>query len=392
MQLATQQTELTDLKVASPRRGGAVPGRRAVLRPLENAAGKENVPGKAAPPPSKGTRTLPGSWESRSQEPRKRPKTVDKENVAPPPEVGDKGRLSLITWNIRGYDHAYDRADVRTNREVPRICIRNYIAQEAAIAARKRGDHLIVGGDFNVAEEPKAQDGAEQVAWRATVAQAGLAEISCPQGPTFGEHKFDGWLASPRIQEIAEGQHPIDTRKRRHCSGHQAAVAAMPLWKIDTATPVVKDEAKLDPATKYQFPISKKALQRKMTMAIESALQPSLRSEEFTAVVRSAVEAADGGHQDAREKVDEAGKAVDSMLPWARWRPPWRLPSANPESEMLAIDRATGEAPRVALLAEAMAEQQEEGDQVRVRRRGGERGGRLRRAGGPQGLGGDRDE
>ncbi|KAK3286292.1 hypothetical protein CYMTET_6148 [Cymbomonas tetramitiformis] len=111
---------------------------------------------------------------------------MDKENLAPPPEVGDKGR------------RPYDRADVRTNKEVPRCaqgyiqhvvttlpgdkkihaigvynpphpeeevarsCIRNYIAQEAAIVSRK-GEHLIVGDDFNVAETPRAQDGAEQV-------------------------------------------------------------------------------------------------------------------------------------------------------------------------------------------------------------------------------------
>ncbi|KAK3286293.1 hypothetical protein CYMTET_6148 [Cymbomonas tetramitiformis] len=123
---------------------------------------------------------------------------MDKENLAPPPEVGDKGR------------RPYDRADVRTNKEVPR-------------------------------------------SWRAMAAQAGLAEISCPQGPTFGEHKIDGWPASPGIQEIAEEQHPINTRAHRHCSDHQAAVAAVPLWKINTTTPVVEEEAKPDPVTTYQF-------------------------------------------------------------------------------------------------------------------------------------------
>eukprot|EP00854_Cymbomonas_tetramitiformis_P019279 gene19279-23048_t len=172
---------------------------------------------------------------------------------------------------------------------------------------------MIVGGDFNVAETPREQDGTEQHAWRATSARAGLAEISCPQGPTFGDHKIDGWLASAELRQIADERHPIDTRAHRHCSDHQAAVAAVPLWRINTTTPVVEEQAKSDPVTKYQFPIPK-ALQRTMTAAIDSALQPSLREEEFKIVIENAVEAAERGSPDARERIDEAGRAIDAVL------------------------------------------------------------------------------
>ncbi|KAK3244375.1 hypothetical protein CYMTET_46007 [Cymbomonas tetramitiformis] len=247
---------------------------------------------------------------------------------------------------------------------------------------------MIIEGDFNVAETPREQDGAEEHAWRATSGQAGLAEISCPQGPTFGDHKIDGWLASPELQQIADERHLINTRAHRHCSDHQAAVAAVPLWRINTTTPVVEEQAKPDPVTKYQFPISK-TLQRTMTAAIDSALQPSLREEGFKIVIENAVEAAERGYPDARERIDEAGaidailqqamQAVEAPLEAVKCKPKVsrdpntgiRLPKAKYRKrdkalkaaavlqEMLAIDKATGEAPSAALLEEAMAEQQD---------------------------------
>ncbi|KAK3244173.1 hypothetical protein CYMTET_46202 [Cymbomonas tetramitiformis] len=92
MQLATRQNDPTGQSATSPRRGGAVPGKRAVLRPLQQVAGKENVPEHPTPPPSKGTRILLSSWGGNHKEPEKMSKTTDKENQAPPPEAGYERR------------------------------------------------------------------------------------------------------------------------------------------------------------------------------------------------------------------------------------------------------------------------------------------------------------
>ncbi|KAK3249456.1 hypothetical protein CYMTET_41113 [Cymbomonas tetramitiformis] len=491
MQIATKQEEHAEGQAGTRSGSSRVPGKRAVLRPLQQVTGSGQAPAQQKRQHRAGAKTVLGSWGNSARESKNEPNHhSDKENQTPPPDVGEEGRLSLMTWNIRGSDHAYydlarsceehqpdvlvltetkaagpmgpkklqglgysawhsapchgiqrrgadgtsyrggvvlalrrpyDRTDVRANREVPRCakgylqhvvitlpsgvkmhvlgvynpphpeeevvrtCIRDYIAREAAVASRK-GEHMVVGGDFNVAEIPREQDGIEQRAWRGMSDRAGLAEISCPQGPTFGDHKIDGWLASEELQRIADERHPIDTRAHRHCSDHQAAVAAVPLWKLHTTTPIVEEQAKPDPITKYQFPISK-ALQRSMKAAIDSALQPSLRENEFKTVIENAVDAAERGSPDARERIDEAGKAVDGVLQQAmraveipletvRCKPKVtrdpntgvRLPKAKFRKrdkalkaaavlqEMLAIERATGETPSAALLEEAMAE------------------------------------
>ncbi|KAK3252824.1 hypothetical protein CYMTET_37900 [Cymbomonas tetramitiformis] len=107
MQLATQREEQTDHSANAPRGSGRFPGKRAVLGPLQQVSGKENTPNRPTQQQHAKTRTVLGSWGNTNRGPEDNSNPKDEENGAPPPKDGKTGRLSLMTWNIRGSDHAY---------------------------------------------------------------------------------------------------------------------------------------------------------------------------------------------------------------------------------------------------------------------------------------------